>query len=75
MKCEDGVDNIEVGVGTGGVGPELMDLAPIRAESRASKFPGCLQNVALQCHFDILQCHIDIWQRHFTFSAGMLAPE
>ena len=38
----------------------------ICAESRASKYPGCLQNVALQRHFDILQRHIDIWQRHMT---------
>ena len=44
----------------------------IRAESRASKYPGCLQNVALQRHFDILQLHIDIWQRHMTYSAGMM---
>ena len=45
----------------------------IRAVSLATKYPGCLQNVALQRHFDILQRHfdilqrhIDIWQRHMT---------
>ena len=36
----------------------------IRAESHASKYPGCLQNVALQHHFDILQRHFDTLQRH-----------
>ena len=41
-----------------------IPLTPIRAESRASKYPGCLQNVALQRHFDILQRHFDILQRH-----------
>ena len=48
----------------------------ICAESRASKYPGCLQNVALQRHFDILQRHMTLQDaagchRHFTFSAGM----
>ena len=51
----------------------LGSSAPIHAESHASKYPGCLQNVALQRHFDILQHHFDIlqrhrdiWQRHMT---------
>ena len=50
-----------------------MNDVDICAESCASKYPGCLLNVALQRHFDILQRHfdilqrhIDIWQRHMT---------
>ena len=57
----------------------MLRVLHIHAESCASKYPGCLLNVALQRHFDILQHHFDIlqrhidkWQRHMTLQAAIV---